>query len=483
MRSAADDRAFSVAVVVYLVTAWCSTGFYSADEFHQIIPLAQWKLGDLHADPLPWEFAERIRSSLLPWMAAAVIRSGELLALSPFSTSFLLRAITALAALASLRAFQRAAAPALAPALRPAFAWINYGLWFLPFLAARFSGETWAMIALLNALAAIFQQERRRHWACTTGSWLALMACFRPAMLPAMAGLGLWALFILKPGGKVLLQAMLAAGATWAACFLADSRFYATPTFSMARYLAVVLPGDPDHAFDAFPWWYYAPWMLKHALPPIGACLLLATLLHAGFRWRSPVTWCTLPMLAALALVSHKELRFLFPLAGLAPWLLVAAWGDIHDRSDRMANWKRITPLVLSLLVLVNMAALAVVVIFPADAGREPLAQTIRQQAADRPARILYLAEGDFPWAVHIPRYYLPALCKEAHITDPCLPLPAADTLLFLLADRPLAACTAFGRTRWAPLLRVPPTWKSTALKAYLLEDAKEPWTLYEARP
>lgn len=482
MRSGVDGRAFPVAVVVYLATAWCSTGFFSADEFHQIIPFAQWKLSALHADALPWEFADRIRSSLLPWMAAAMIRAGEFLALSPFSTAFLLRGITALAALASLRRFHRAAAPSLPPTLQAAFAWLSYGLWFLPFLAARFSGETWAMIALLNALAAIFQREQRRHWAATTGFWLALMACFRPAMLPAVAGLGVWALVFLKPGGKALLQAFLAALATWGACLLVDSCFYGSPIFGLARYLAVVLPGDPDHAFVAFPWWYYAPWVLKHALPPIGACLLLATVLHVAFRWRSPVTWCTLPVLLALALVPHKELRFLFPLAGLAPWLLVTAWADLRARGLTTA-WRSIARMLLPLLALVNVAALAVVVLSPADAGREPLAKAIRQRAADRPARIIYLADGDLPWAVRIPRFYLPAHCLEAHATDPCMPLPTADTLLFLIADRPPTTCTEPGRARWSPLLRVPSRWNSAAQKAYLWEDAQDPWTLYEARP
>lgn len=37
---------FTAAVVVYLITAWNSTGFHNADEHYQIIEFAQWKLGE-----------------------------------------------------------------------------------------------------------------------------------------------------------------------------------------------------------------------------------------------------------------------------------------------------------------------------------------------------------------------------------------------------------------------------------------------------
>ncbi|MEO6759288.1 MAG: hypothetical protein ABIO24_07520, partial [Saprospiraceae bacterium] len=60
--------------LVYGVTAWFSAGYHHPDEHFQLLELANYKLGGTTAAELSWEFRDRIRPGLQPWIACEVIR-------------------------------------------------------------------------------------------------------------------------------------------------------------------------------------------------------------------------------------------------------------------------------------------------------------------------------------------------------------------------------------------------------------------------
>ena len=55
---------FLTALVVYIVAAWFSTGFYHGDEHYQLIEFAAYKMGTVSPEGLAWEFTARVRPAL-----------------------------------------------------------------------------------------------------------------------------------------------------------------------------------------------------------------------------------------------------------------------------------------------------------------------------------------------------------------------------------------------------------------------------------
>ena len=130
MRLTRTHWIFIAAIVVHLITAWFSSGYYAADEHYQIIAFAQARMGELPKDQLAWEFADRMRSGILPTLCAAVFKTAKVAgASSPFLLAFLLRALTAIVALAIVMRFVSSARQLVKEQLRPAFLFLSF---FIP---------------------------------------------------------------------------------------------------------------------------------------------------------------------------------------------------------------------------------------------------------------------------------------------------------------------------------------------------------------
>ena len=192
------QRVWYAALVVHVITAWFSSGYYAADEHYQVIAFAQAKLGELNSADLPWEFEARMRSAFLPGIAYAVIGTcRKLITADPFIITFLLRLMTALFALVVVRTFVRSALAQVSDQLQRPFVLLSYFLWFLPYQHVRFSSETCAGLLLLLGLAQLLRStERDRSWLMA-GLCFCLCVQIKPAMLVACCGAMGWFLLVL----------------------------------------------------------------------------------------------------------------------------------------------------------------------------------------------------------------------------------------------------------------------------------------------
>jgi len=102
-------------------------------------------LGRQSASALAWEFPERMRPALQPWLAAVAIRLHHLVGItSPFTIAFTLRlASTILAAVATLEVCVRCLRPVSSETLRRSALFIAFLLWLAPLVHGRFSSENW----------------------------------------------------------------------------------------------------------------------------------------------------------------------------------------------------------------------------------------------------------------------------------------------------------------------------------------------------
>lgn len=76
-------------------------------------------------------------------------------------------------------------------------------------------------------------------------------------------------------------------------------------------------------SFSTEPWWEYFAQVLERAVPPFSLLYLLPPLMLFALRPKHVLTWTVLPFLLVHMMIGHKELRFLFPMLGLVPLLVV----------------------------------------------------------------------------------------------------------------------------------------------------------------
>lgn len=346
-----ERRCLLLAVALVVVGAWFSIGFHHNDEHFQILEFASLKLGNTSAAELPWEYHAAIRSWLQPAIAIVVVKGLGLLGdRDPFHAAFLLRLLSGLlycAALARLFRLSRRwihSAEAGRTALLLAAV-----LWFVPYIAVRFSGEglSGSLFFLGFASLLLHVEEGPRPawelWLAGAAMGLAFAARFQTGLLiaPALA----WLVWVGRPRPStvaVILTGLL--GAIGASLAL-DRWGYGEWVFTPWRYLQIqLLHGVAARQFGTAPWWWYVPKIIVAAGPPIGLPLVLGVVTGWVRRPTAGLTWVSLTFFLSHCLLGHKELRFLFPLSLCAPFLIGMALDDYPavTRWAFHAHWGRV---------------------------------------------------------------------------------------------------------------------------------------------
>jgi phosphatidylinositol glycan class B len=470
---------FVAAALVYAITAWFSTGYHSADEHFQIIAFAQWKLGELPMEHLAWEFNAGIRSSFQPWIAVAVFNCADALGIGdPFTQTLLLRLLTAVLALVAVRGFVRGVCVELDQRTHKVYIVLSYLLWFLPFLHVRFSSEGWSGIALVFMVSAVLQ--RGSSWAIRAGIFAGIaILCRPPTGLIVLSAIA-WILIIRKERLTDVFKYTAGTLLTLALGLLLDRAFYGHFTPTTWNYVGMGLTGSGAPVFDQLPWYYYPPWIVKYAIPPIGAIILLALLTLLVKRPQHLAVWCTVPYVVAHSFIPHKELRFLYPLADLVPWMVISAWSLVLDTS-----WTRTRrPLFLGiagLLVIANLMGLAMVMTSSAGEGRVRIAEELHRSC--KPGdRIGYAVEEPIAWRIMLPDFYRPPGTSEA-VVPPHVPFVHAERLNNIVVQDGLPIPINDARFQLTPIVRTEPMWSTALMRWYTWSEGQKPWTLYRVRP
>ena len=236
-----------------------------------------------------------------------------------------------------------------------------------------------------------------------------------------VAGVGLWALLVrrLRPstlGG--LLAGVLAAVALGTAV---DRWFYGEWVFAPWNYLRINVLEHKAASFGVSPWWMYFPKIIERAGPPYSVALAAGT---AWAWWRQPrslLTWATAPFLLVHCALSHKEMRFLYPMA--VP-CLVLALDSVEGGWQRLRPEWRARGVVRGLLWLL-LAADVVLACIASLRTAQPLAELLAHlYAAKEHQAVVYYADrnpldlsGNLPFIYYWPPW-LEARRWDAAVTD-----------------------------------------------------------------
>jgi len=297
------SKFFLAGLLLNILCAWFSSGYFHADEHFQILEFCNYKLGQLPREFAPWELVAKVRSTLLPWMVYWLTEAlARIYVYSPFVVVFLLRLFTGIAAwFISCRMCLL-----LIPQLKTSkgeklLVLMSMFLWFIPFLNVRFSAENTSGITFLYGSYFILQAQYKNNKSLipyVIAGLLFGLSCFlRVQMLFAVAGLLAWLLLVKKTGWKYFFVLFLSAMIPVGINYILDSLFYGTPVFTPFNYFYTNIVQHKAEFYGVSPWWYFIPTYLEKAGPPLSVFLLIMFICAIYKYPRHPLVWIALPFI------------------------------------------------------------------------------------------------------------------------------------------------------------------------------------------
>ena len=365
-------------LLLMLVAAALSDGIYHADEYFQIDEFASHKLGITPAQDLPWEFDAQVRPWLQPAFFYAIAVPLRALGMEDaFSLMFVFRLTSGLVGWLSLLAFTLMATNWLGPEIdRRLLPAVTAFLCFVPYLLVRTSSESlsaaflmlgYALLSRGAPIAGVLPVTRPRiAWTFWAGLFLGLSFECRFQMALPILGLGLWVSIVGRVNWRTLSSLFAGLLLSFIAGLVVDAWGYGSWVLVPWNYLRVNLIEGRAATFGVLPAYAYL-YLIPALLPPIGLVVTVALLV---FWWRRPahsLTWVTLPLVLAHSLIGHKEERFLFPLYGFCPTILLMAFAPGPAKLARLADffWRRRKSWIARALIAVNLVFLVGLSVLP----------------------------------------------------------------------------------------------------------------------
>jgi phosphatidylinositol glycan class B len=365
-----------LAALLHIVAAWFNVGNFHPDGHFQILEFANYKLGNIESAVLPWEFHWKIRPAIQPAIAFTVHKLVQFSGIGDqFTVTFILRLMSAglglsAALLLGFYALRWTGSPTLRAWLIPACCLF----WVLPFLHSSFTSENWSgsllCLGTVLLLSSCNDDDGRSTWqAFLGGLLLGFSIYFRfPAAL-ALAGLGLWAVFVGCPPKRYVIA--LSAGFMFAVLInlCLDFWLYGEWVLTPLRYFDSNIIQGRAAEFGVDPWWYYLPKLFAVLVPPWSLVFVPAIVLAMVRHPRNPLVWMFIGFFFFHSVIGHKETRFLIPIINFLPVLvfigLDSLRGRVREKASRFARSMAGTAAIV-LFITLNTVLMLIVSVMPA---------------------------------------------------------------------------------------------------------------------
>lgn len=351
-------------ILPLLICSYYSVGFHHYDEHFQILEFANYKMGLSPVDDLPWEFENTIRSTIQPTLTVCLWKLYQsLFSFNPFIFAFTLRAITALLSIWILYLLRQTFLKDADEKKINLYYSFSFLLWFMPFVMVRYSSETWSAFMLGLGLYWVLHDRPKWYNWFLGGIFLGLGFWFRFQIAFALFGYGVWAIFINKTSFKSLLNIAIGFVIISVTCIWVDRWFYGSWVLSPYQYYYHAI--HTTKQFDNYGAWYYPALYLLHLIPPISIIVVVAV----GYfiiKYRThPISWIFLAFVLPHFIISHKEVRFLYPMFIFLPSILVISYRDFLI--SNLVKLKAILHFWKVPILVINFALLILICFKPAD--------------------------------------------------------------------------------------------------------------------
>jgi phosphatidylinositol glycan class B len=373
-------RWLALSAVLIGIAAVQSDGYHHPDEYFQTLEFAGTKLGRTPVGDLPWEHALRIRSWLQPGLYVAMARSLDAVGIhDPFAWALAFRLASGLLAWVAVAALCLVA-PRLfpEPEARSTAVMALCLAWFVPYLSVRTSSENLSGSCLMIGISLLLWSlpaddsaslgPPRPLVSGAVGLLFGLAFELRFATAIVASSMAAWAIFVARLPLRRLVWAAAGVLAALGLGACVDRWGYGSWVFPAYEYLYEnMAKGVAARRFGSLPpYGYLVLGATGPAAPLVAFAMAAAVVAWVRKPW-NPLTWATAPFVVAHSLVSHKEMRFLFPIALATPFLCVLALAPSGDRWDGRTRvlWRARRGLAGRALLALNLLALAVFSLTP----------------------------------------------------------------------------------------------------------------------
>ncbi len=323
-------RWMGCSLALHLLAAYFSMGYQSADEQFQILEFLGYWLGKTPVAELAVEYRERIRPWLQPGIYWVITKALDRVGVeNPFQLVFAFRVFSALVGWLSLVGLAFLSGHWFRGPRARKLAVLGLALLFyFPVLHARPSSENLAGSVFLLGLEVIlllaYARDRKVTWlqALASGLLFGMSFEFRFQAGILIAGFFAWLLVVRKERLATLVWIALGVALMIGLGRAADRIAYGEWVLSPVRYFEYNLVRGEVARFGRSPWWDIFRMAFTETWPPLGlvlsACFVVSWIRHP----RHPLTWCMVPFFLVHIGISHKELRFFYPIAASGGVLL-----------------------------------------------------------------------------------------------------------------------------------------------------------------
>lgn len=366
----AKKNIYILSGIVLFITSYFSVGYHHFDEHFQILEFAGSQLGLTTTENLPWEYHHQMRSALQPMMVIGLYRLFDFLELAnPFFITFFLRFFSAILAFLSFFLMYKAHKDKITNGrLQKWFLVLSFLLWFGIYNSVRFSSENWSGIFFLLGYSSYFlvKIKKKLHYL-GIGLLFGFSFLFRFQTGFLVFGFLSWLIFLSKENRAKILFIILGILLTVGLGILIDKTFYGEWTLTAWNYLEQVIVGSKEPKFKEYPWWWYFTTVFVKAIPPFSLLYIASILLIFRYRFKSPIVWTMSLFLIIHFLIGHKEIRFLFPLIGFLPIVIIHGFEIILEKFDSNFILKRSTKRFMKFFFIIHFILLIIVMFKPAD--------------------------------------------------------------------------------------------------------------------
>ena len=325
-----------------IFTSFFSIGFLHPDEHFQIIELANFKLGNISDSTFNWDYQERMRPWLQPWLVFSELKLLQTVGISsPFFQAFLLRlSFGLLGFFALFRLFQN-----LSLHLNDSLKYQNFLIliycWFIPFLMVRTSSEGFSSSLFILGLSFFINENLNYKKIILASVLLGLSFYARFQMGFAILGLLAWLLFVRRISFYQFLVVAVTGLLIVPLGTILDVAGYSEWTLSPWNYLYQNLVLKKANAFGVEPWYWYFPKILVKGIPPLSLIGFMLWGVLARVKRQSVFLWVAIPFLLIHMVVSHKEWRFLQFLFFLTPFVLMELLSEFYPLNQFFKDKKK----------------------------------------------------------------------------------------------------------------------------------------------
>ncbi|MBK8502984.1 MAG: hypothetical protein IPL46_12665 [Saprospiraceae bacterium] len=336
MHNQGTTKILYISFAALLCTSIFSIGHFQADEHFQLLEFAAMKLNLIDASTLPWEYQYQMRSAFQPLIVVAVHKFISAIGLgNPFTITTILRLMSAALSFLSMYLIYWAYRDRYPKEQQTIFSYLSFLLWFAIFVGVRYSSESWSGSLFIIAFALYFHPSQKGIiYFLGIVMIFGLSYLSRYQMCVMVFGFLLWVLFIKKDHFKNFISVVLGIVLAIGFGLIVDYWFYGEWTWSFWHYIDQNVFHDKASNFGLEPWWYYIPQLFLALIPPFSLIPIFLFTYLVIAKPKDVLVWMILPFLLLHSSIGHKELRFLFPLIGFLPVIIMEGYAlFIYKRS------------------------------------------------------------------------------------------------------------------------------------------------------